>query len=92
MVKEVSSYFLNHDNKIKFEYDFSKSFFKPINQKIQNLKETEKQQVHTVLDDKEIPFTMNKQEILRRESEYKSDRMKTFTLDEVEASFNFVIC
>lgn len=57
---------------------------------IQNLNETEKHQIRAVLDDQEILLTAEqKQKILQRESEYKSGRMKTYTLDEVKASFNF---
>jgi len=57
---------------------------------IQNLNETEKQQVRQVLDEEDILLTdEQKQEILRRESEYKSGQMKTYSLAEVKASLNF---
>ncbi len=57
---------------------------------VQNLNETEKQQVRQVLDKEDILLTdEQKQEILRRESEYKSGRMKTYSLAEVKASLNF---
>ncbi len=57
---------------------------------IQNLNETEKQQVRNVLDDEEILLTEEQQqEILHREAEYKSGRMKTSSLAEVKASLNF---
>lgn len=58
---------------------------------IQNLNETEKIQIRAALNDAELPLTEEqKQEILYRETEYKSGRMKTFTLDEVKASFDFL--
>ena len=57
---------------------------------IQNLNEAEKQQVRNVLDNKDLPLTDDqKQEILNRESEYKSGRMKTYSIAEVKASLNF---
>jgi putative addiction module component (TIGR02574 family) len=57
---------------------------------IQNLNETEKQQVRQVLDEEDILLTdEQKQEILRRENEYKSGSMKTYSLAEVKASLNF---
>ena len=57
---------------------------------IQNLNDTEKQQIRAVLDNQEVLQTEEqKQEILHSESEYKSGRMKTYTLDEVKSSFNF---
>ncbi len=57
---------------------------------IQNLSETEKQQVRNLLDSEEIMLSdEQKHEILRRESEYKSGRMKTYSLAEVKASLNF---
>ncbi len=60
---------------------------------IQNLTDAEKQQVRSVLDNNDLFLSdKQKQEILDRESEYKSGRMKTYTLDEVKVSFNFVIC
>jgi len=57
---------------------------------VQNLNETEKQQVRQVLDEEDILLTdEQKQEILHRESEYKSGRMKTYSLAEVKSSLNF---
>jgi len=57
---------------------------------VQNLNETEKQQVRQVLDEEDILLTdEQKHEILRRESEYKSGQMKTYSLAEVKASLNF---
>lgn len=57
---------------------------------IQNLSETEKQQVRNVLDSEDVLLTDGqKQEILYRESEYKSERMKTYTIEEVKPSLNF---
>jgi hypothetical protein len=57
---------------------------------IQNLNETEKQQVRNVLDSEDILLTEEqKQEILNREIEYKSGRMKMYSLEEVKASLNF---
>ncbi len=57
---------------------------------IQNLSETEKQQVRNLLDSEEIMLSdEQKQEILHRESEYKSGRMKTYSLAEVKSSLNF---
>jgi hypothetical protein len=56
---------------------------------IQNLNETEKQQVRNILDNEDILFTdEQKQEILHRESEYKSGRMKMYSLAEVIASLS----
>lgn len=56
---------------------------------IQNLNETEKQQVRNILDNEDILFKdEQKQEILHRESEYKSGRMKMYSLAEVIASLN----
>lgn len=58
---------------------------------IQNLNETEKIQIQAALNDAELSLTEEqKQEILHRETEYKSGRMKTFTMDEVKASFDFL--
>lgn len=58
---------------------------------IQSLNETEKLQVRTALDNAELSLTEEqKREILHREMEYKSGRMKTFTMDEVKASFDFL--
>ncbi|MEX8546315.1 MAG: hypothetical protein V5804_01820 [Mucilaginibacter sp.] len=58
---------------------------------IQQLSESEKQQVRGVLDGKYLLLTdEQKEEILRRESEYKSGRMKTYFLAEVKSSLNFL--
>ena len=57
---------------------------------IQNLNENEKQQVRNVLDNEEMLLTdEQKQEILNRESEYKSGHMKTYSIEEVKSSLNF---
>ncbi len=57
---------------------------------VRNLNEVEKQQIIAVLSNKTPELTEEQQqEILYRETEYKSGRMKTYTLDEVKASFDF---
>ncbi len=57
---------------------------------IQNLNETEKQQVLNVLNNEEsLLTTEQQQEILYRETEYKSGRMKTYSMEEVKNSLNF---
>lgn len=57
---------------------------------IKSLSEVEKKQVRAVLNDENIILTdEQKQEILYREGEYKSGRMKTYSLEEVKSSFNF---
>ncbi len=57
---------------------------------IQNLNESEKQQVRNILDNEDILLTEEqKQEILYRESEYKSGAMKTYSIAEVKSSLNF---
>lgn len=55
---------------------------------IQNLDDAEKQQIRTVLNNGPALSEHQKKEILTRESEYKSGKMKTFSLEEVKAGFN----
>ena len=58
---------------------------------IEHLSESEKQQVRGVLDGEDLLLTdEQKEEILRRESEYKSGRIKTFSIKELKASLNFL--
>jgi hypothetical protein len=57
---------------------------------IQSLSESEKQQVRSILDNEDTLLTdEQEQEILYREGEYKSGRMKTYSVAEVKSSLNF---
>jgi putative addiction module component (TIGR02574 family) len=57
---------------------------------IQNLTDAEKQQIRDLVFDEDIALTEEQQqEVLRREQEYKSGKMKTYSIEEVKASLNY---
>lgn len=57
---------------------------------IHNLTQSEKEQIRSAVFDEDIMLSEEqKQEILRREKEYKSGRMKMYSLDEVKAALNY---
>jgi len=57
---------------------------------IHNLDDAEKQQIRNAVFDDDLILTEEQQkEILRREVEYKSGRMKLYSIEEVKASMNY---
>lgn len=57
---------------------------------IHNLNDAEKQQIRDVVFDDDFVLSEEQQkEILRREVEYKSGRMKMYSVDELKESLNY---